>query len=219
MIDMLQYIPWEVRKSEVLNKYFELINELFEEYENDIKSNSHLAIIDKLSGERLNRYASRFTIFRLESWSDEALRRVVKMRRFIYDRNLGIVENLNDLMRAATGYDVLVERNGISGELDVTAIIQPDLPNDLMQEFDNFWVFGCKLNTSVKEIGFAIYETFGDLPHCNNTGVQDFPIAFEAVTNSGVAGFAIYETFGDLPFCSNTGFEDFPLRTDFLELG
>ena len=218
MIDMLQYIPWEMRKSEVLNKYFSLLNRIFSEYEKDIKEKSNFTIIDDLVGNRLNIYGERFTIKRKEGWNDETLRRIIKMRRHIYNRDFGIVGNLANLMETATGYEISLERNGTSGELDATVIINPDLSNDLMLEFDEYWVFGCKLNTEVKEIGFIVCESFGELEFCSNTGVRNFPLQFEAVTSGGKAGYGLYETFGKLTFCVNTGFDNFPIRTSFLEI-
>lgn len=182
---MLNLIPPETRKSENMNKLFGALSNFFDWYIEDINKNSNYTILEELSGDRLEKYGSRFGATRLSGWTDSDLKKRIKLLWYVYDYEISILDNLSRQFSLSSGFysQISINVNGISGEIDCVLVIPEGEEQEPFSDIDDFWVFGCKINTTIiTEANYSVYDSFGDLrDEKYNTGLDPLTLTSKTV--------------------------------------
>ena len=179
--EILKYIPYEMKKSDFLNEYLGVLSVEFEKYADKIIKNSNYSIISNLSGFKLTKYTERSGGFR-GTYSDVALRTLTVLNKYKYNPSDGIIDNFTTAITRGTGYLPDIRISSISGEINANIVIPPGVETEFIKEIDKKFVYGCKVNSSIKELVYKVYEGFGEQ---NDTGIQNFNIYYDEFLTGG----------------------------------
>lgn len=150
--EMLQHIPWEMKKSEILIKYFKILEKVFNSYLEEIKKSSNYVILNDLNGKRLELYGDRYGVIKKPRWRDRTLRRAIAISRKRYENENTIIDNFYNLITKTTNYKAQIEYmkyKGESGAINVSVQIPPAEPTDLLGDLEKLYVYGCRVDYDV----------------------------------------------------------------------
>lgn len=183
--DILALLPAEMRKGDNFIKLSRALSKFYKWYESEIRKNANYCIIDKLNKDRLNKYGARWGAVRTHDWTDDDMRKRIKLLWYRYQSNMSILDNLSYNFTASTGYfsAVVFSATGISGEIDCTLLVPPGSTGTPYSDIQKFWVAGCKVYPSIVDSGdFTLHDSFGDVSDRYSTGIDPITPTFTSFT-------------------------------------
>lgn len=166
-IDFLQHIPEETHKSVNINKLATALTDIFNEFDYELNTRrTNFTILQNLEDGQLERFGQRYGAVRVEKWTDEDLKKRVKMLWRFYNAEKNVLGNIHELLTESTGFfsEVRTSALGISGEIDVKIFVPQGESTLPFEDLQNFWIAGCKINPTISDdLKFGIFDSFGDL--------------------------------------------------------
>lgn len=165
---MMQLIPYELRKSELITRYIKIVAENLGKYTESNLQDSEFSFIDKMKNGKLDVYGSRYGVVRKDNQNDNKMRYEIKRSKYKYNNNFGIVENLLRLINTvgyASKVDYYKNTTGESLAMKVRVSIPVDGDYDLVNSSaDSNFVFASRVELEVVQGAYKIIQKTGKFP-------------------------------------------------------
>ena len=202
---LISYLPSIYQKTNNL-KLMQIIASAFNNFDSDLESINKMWLLTEATGSYLDVLGKNIGIYRTYNQSDDIFRRRIKVAMY----NLYFVPILNNfytIIEDIMGYSALsvVEgwnytENPESARIKAQVVVPAGETQDLLNNLENIYSAGVKVDWSQYQETYAVYESFGDL---NNTGLADLVKDTERVlVPIREILYSIYEQSGEQ---NNTG--------------
>ena len=202
---LISYLPSIYQKTNNL-KLMQTIASVFNNFDSDLESIKKMWLLTEATGSYLDVLGKNIGIYRAYNQSDDIFRRRIKVAMY----NLYFVPILNNfytIIEDIMGYSALsvVEgwnytENPESARIGVEVVVPAGETQDLLNNLENIYSAGVKVDWSQYQETYAVYESFGDL---NNTGLADLVKDTERVlVPIGETLYYVHEQSGEQ---NNTG--------------
>ena len=202
---LISYLPSIYQKTNNL-KLMQTIASAFDNFDSDLESINKMWLIIEATGSYLDVLGKNIGIYRAYNQSDDIFRRRIKVAMY----NLYFVPILNNfytIIEDIMGYSALsiVEgwnytENPESARIKAQVVVPAGETQDLLNNLENIYSAGVKVDWSQYQETYAVYESFGDL---NNTGLADLVKDTERVlVPIGETLYSLHEQTGEQ---NNTG--------------
>jgi len=202
---LISYLPSIYQKNNNL-KLMQTIASAFNNFDSDLESINKMWLLTEATGSYLDVLGKNIGIYRAYNQSDDIFRRRIKVAMY----NLYFVPILNNfytIIEDIMGYSALsiVEgwnytENPESARIQAQVVVPAGETQDLLNNLENIYSAGVKLDWSQFQETYAVYESFGDL---NNTGLADLVKDTERVlVPIGETLYSVHEQTGEQ---NNTG--------------
>ena len=202
---LISYLPSIYQKDNNL-KLIQTIASAFDTFDSDLESINKMWLITEATGLYLDVLGKNIGIYRAYNQSDDIFRRRIKVAMY----NLYFVPILNNfytLIKDIMGYSAIsvVEGwnytvNPESARIKAQVVVPAGETQDLLNNLENIYSAGVKVDWSQYQETYAVYESFGDL---NNTGLSDLVKDTERVlVPIGETLYSVHEQTGEQ---NNTG--------------
>lgn len=202
---LISYLPSIYQKTNNL-KLLKTIASAFDTFDSDLESINKMWLLTEATGNYLDVLGKNIGIYRAYNQSDDIFRRRIKVAMY----NLYFVTTLNNfytIIEDIMGYSALsvVEgwnytENTESARIGVQVVVPAGETQDLLNNLENIYSAGVKIDWSQFQETYAVYESFGYL---NNTGLADLVKDTERVlVPIGETLYSLHEQTGEN---NNTG--------------
>ena len=202
---LISYLPSIYQKTNNL-KLMQTIASAFDTFDSDLESINKMWLIIEATGSYLDVLGKNIGIHRAYNQSDDIFRRRIKVAMY----NLYFVPILNNfytIIEDIMGYSALsvVEgwnytENPESARIKAQVVVPAGETQDFLNNLENIYSAGVKVDWSQYQETYAVYESFGDL---NNTGLADLVKDTERVlVPIGETLYSLHEQTGEQ---NNTG--------------
>ena len=172
---LISYLPSVYQKTNNL-KLMEIIASAFDTFDSDLESINKMWLLTEATGSYLDVLGKNIGVYRTYNQSDDIFRRRIKVAMY----NLYFVPILNNfytIIEDIMGYSALsiVEgwnytENPESARIQAQVVVPAGETQDLLNNLENIYSAGVKLDWSQYQETYAVYESFGEI---NNTGLAD----------------------------------------------
>jgi hypothetical protein len=202
---LISYLPSIYQKTNNL-KLLQTIASAFDTFDSDLETINKMWLLTEATALYLDVLGKNIGIYRTYNQSDDIFRRRIKVAMY----NLYFVPILNNfytIIEDIMGYSAIsvVEgwnytENPESARIGVQVVVPAGETQDLLNNLENIYSAGVKLDWSQYQETYAVYESFGDL---NNTGLADLVKDTERVlVPIGETLYSVHEQSGEQ---NNTG--------------
>ena len=172
---LISYLPSIYQKTNNL-KLMQTIASVFDTFDYDLESINKMWLLTEATGSYLDILGKNIGVYRTYNQSDDIFRRRIKVAMY----NLYFVPILNNfytIIEDIMGYSALsiVEgwnytENPESARIQAQVVVPAGETQDLLNNLENIYSAGVKLDWSQYQETYAVYESFGEI---NNTGLAD----------------------------------------------
>lgn len=172
---LISYLPSIYQKTNNL-KLMKIISNAFDNFDTQLESIDNMWLLSEAAGNYLDVLGKNIGIYRTYNQSDDIFRRRIKVAMY----NLYFVPILNNfytIIEDIMGYSAIsiiegwnYTENPESGRIKAQVVVPAEETQDLLENLENIYSAGVKVDWSQYQETYAVYESFGDL---NNTGLSD----------------------------------------------